>query len=98
MDFKSKTCDTLAISMTQASEAQRLHPHASNKLRCLVLILFSAFFLSHATAAQLRYVQQRTTNGVLEGVVAPMTKSAPSKAYPSPRLPSDHYAGSRRDP
>ena len=34
-------------------------------------VFLAAFFIPHTSSAQLRYVQQKTPNGVLEGVVSP---------------------------
>lgn len=48
----------------------------------LVLILFSAFSIAQSSVAQVRYVQQRTANGVLEGVVSADGKVRTFKGIP----------------
>jgi para-nitrobenzyl esterase len=48
----------------------------------LFLAFFSTFFLSQIISAQIRYVQQRTANGVLEGVVSADGKVRTFKGIP----------------
>ena len=49
----------------------------------LLFVLLPAIQLLQAQ--ELRHVQQRTANGVLEGVVAPMERCARSRGFPTRR-------------
>lgn len=66
--------DTLTSSMSR--------PLAITSSGFLLLILFSILFLAPASRAQLRYVQQRTASGILEGVVSPDGKVRAFKGIP----------------
>lgn len=48
----------------------------------LLLVFFSTFFVSQVSAGQVRYVQQRTANGVVEGVVSADGKVRTFKGIP----------------
>lgn len=55
---------------------------SSQKIFSFAVIFLSLLLLSHSSRAQLRYVQQRTANGILEGVVSPDGKVRTFKGIP----------------
>ena len=79
---RREPCDKVASSMSRTHASSPLGTAFRNKLVLSAIPLFAILLLPLVSPAQLRFVQQRTASGVLEGVISPDGKVRTFKGIP----------------